>query len=256
MKKYVISLIFLLILSVFSGCDYYDDVDISIKLTEPDSLGIVEYNAGVSTKENAARLNLLRYELDAIDDGQIKITFPEKIKDDSGTEFAIDSFGGAIGPNAPLQKFDLIINVQEKANTDNPITLTIDAGSLPLNTSNWNDIQISYLADDTVTVIPLEEVVFIGDEPFVYSLYLKEKDKSGSTSDATDSDKWYEIPETQCTGGEKVIVKVKQPGDNTKRSLNMGNKPLEPVTVKSEYAQYEFIMPYHNVTLTIVDKQN
>ena len=27
MKKYVISLMFLLILSVFSGCDYYDDVD-------------------------------------------------------------------------------------------------------------------------------------------------------------------------------------------------------------------------------------
>ena len=155
-----------------------------------------------------------------------------------------------------MQKFDLIINVQETANTDNPITLTIDAGSLPLNTSNWNDIQISYLADDTVTVIPLEEVVFIGDEPFVYSLYLKEKDKSGSTSDATDSDKWYEIPEAQCAGGEKVIVKVKHPGENTKRSLNMGNKPLEPVTVKSEYAQYEFIMPYHNVSLTIVDKQN
>ena len=85
MKKHVISLMFLLILSVFSGCDYYDDVDINIKLTEPDSLGIVEYNAGVSTKENAARLNLLRYELDVIDDGQIKITFPEKIKDDSGT---------------------------------------------------------------------------------------------------------------------------------------------------------------------------
>ena len=31
MKKYVISLIFLLILSMFSGCDYYDDVDINIK---------------------------------------------------------------------------------------------------------------------------------------------------------------------------------------------------------------------------------
>ena len=100
----------------------------------------------------------------------------------------------------------------------------------------------------------MEEVVFIGDEPFVYSLYLKEKDKSGSTSDATDSDKWYEIPETQCTGGEKVIVKVKQPGDTTKRSLNMGNKPLDPVIVKSEYAQYEFIMPYHNVSLIIAEK--
>ena len=84
MKKYVISLMFLLILSVFSGCDYYDDVDINMKLTEPDLLGLVEYHAGVSTKENAARLNLLRYELGAIDDGQIKITFPEKIKDDSG----------------------------------------------------------------------------------------------------------------------------------------------------------------------------
>ena len=79
MKKYVISLIFLLILSLFSGCDYYDDVDINIKLTEPDSLGLVEYHAGVSTKENAARLNLLRYELDVIDDGQIRITFPENL---------------------------------------------------------------------------------------------------------------------------------------------------------------------------------
>ena len=58
------------------------------------------------------------------------------------------------------------------------------------------------------------------------------------------------------TNGEKVIVKVKQPGDNTERSLNMGNKPLDPVIVKSEYAQYEFIMPYHNVSLTIADKQN
>lgn len=123
-------------------------------------------------------------------------------------------------------------------------------------TINWNDIQISDLADDTVASIPLEEVVFIGDEPFVYSLYLKEKDREGATLDATDADKWYEIPKTQCTGGEKVIVKVKHPGDNTKRSLHMGNKPLEPVTVKSAYVQYEFIMPYHNVSLTIIDKQN
>jgi len=36
----------------------------------------------------------------------------------------------------------------------------------------------------------------------------------------------------------------------------MGNKPLEPVAVEREYAQYEFMMPYHNVTLTIEEKQN
>jgi len=256
MKKYVAFLVCLAVILVLSGCDYYSDADISVTLPEPDSNALVEYLAGVSTKKNAARIDLLRYELNEIPDGQINIVFPEKIMDDSGAEFSIDSFGGPIGTGAPLRKFELIIQVQEGTLPEKSILLTIDVGSLPLDTRNWNEIQVCFLADGTVAEVPMESVVFLSDEPLVYELYLKEEAPNGSLSDATDSDKWYELPKREYLGGEKVVIRVKHPEDGVERSLAVTHTPVELVEVRDEYMQYEFIMPYHSVRITIVDEED
>ena len=256
MKRFVAFLISFVVIVMFSGCDYYDDVSISVTRPEPDSNGLVAYLAGVSTEKNAARINLLRYELKAIQDGQIKIVLPETIKDKSGTEFAINAFGGAIGTNAPLQKFELIIHIQEGAMSEDPIALTIDVGSLPLDTSYWKAVQICFQSDGSVAEVPLESVVFLSDAPLSYKAYLKEEATNGSVSDATNSDQWYEMPKREYLGGEKVIIRLKHPENGVERSLAVTHTPAELVEVRDEYIQYEFIMPYHSVRITIVDEKN
>ena len=190
MKRLLAFAVFLVMIFSFSGCDYYSDERISVILPAPDSLGLVAYQAGVSTRKNGARIDLLRYELDAVQEGKIHLILPETIRDASGKEIEIDSFGGPIGTNAPIQKFSLVIEIQGSA-TAETVALTIDAGALPLDTSYWNDIELCFLADGTVMEIPLESVVFRSDEPLVYKLHLKEKGQNGAVSDATDSDKWY-----------------------------------------------------------------
>lgn len=255
MKRYVAFLISLVVMLLFSGCDYYSDDTVSITLPEPDSMDVVEYMAGISAKKNTARINYLRYELDTVADGQIHITLPETIRDETGAEFAIDAFGGPVGPSAPLQKFELIIHVQEGV-MEEPIALTIDAGALPLDTRDWDEVQVCFLAENAVAEIPLESVAFLSDEPLVYKVYLKEEAQNGALSDASDSDKWYEPPKTDYCGGEKVTVRIKQPEDGIERSLTVTHEPVELVEVREEYMQYEFIMPYHDVRITIVDNED
>ena len=255
MKKIIAITISVMILFAFFGCDYYDDEAVSITLDTPNSNGLIEYQAGISEKANAARINLLRYKLDSIQNGQIKIKLPEKIKNESGKEYPIDSFGGAMGTNAPLERFSLIVQVETSTTTESPIELTIDVGSLPLDTSAWNDIQICYLLGNTEITIPVEDIVFLSNEPLDYYLHLKERDVSGETSNAMYSDKWYEIPNTYQVGGEKVVVRVKHSNEELTRTLYLNNTPLEPVEICDEYIQFEFVMPYHDTSVTIVDKQ-
>ena len=255
MKKIIAITVSVMLLFTFFGCDYYDDETVSIAFESPDSDGLIEYQAGISAKENAARINLLRYRLASVEDGQIKIKLPEKIKNESGKEYSIDSFGGAMGTNAPLERFSLIVQVETGTITDNSMVLTVDVGSLPLDTSAWNDIQICYLLDDTEITIPVEDIVFLSNEPLDYYLHLKERDVSGETSNAMYSDKWYEIPNTYQVGGEKVVVRVKHSNEELTRTLSLNNTPLEPVEICDEYIQFEFVMPYHDTSITIVDKQ-
>ena len=87
MKKSAFLLVLVTVLILLSGCDYYIDEHISITYDEPDIIGVNEYEAGVSTEKNAARIFRLGYEIDVITDGQIKVTLPEKIKDEIGTEY-------------------------------------------------------------------------------------------------------------------------------------------------------------------------
>ncbi len=244
-----------MLLFTFWGCDYYDDEAVSITFESPDSNGLIEYQAGIGYGKNAARINLLRYNLDSVQDGQIKIKLPEKIKNESGKEYPIVSFGGATGTNAPMKRFSLIIQIKEYTMTDNPISLTINVGSLPLDTSDWNDIQICYLSDNTEITIPVEDVVFLSNEPLDYYLHLKERDVSGETSNAMYSDKWYEIPNTNQVGGEKVILRVKHSNEELTRTLYLKNTPLEPVEICDNYIQFEFVMPYHDTSITIVDAE-
>lgn len=253
MKTTTIFLVFFMVLMLLAGCDYYSDAYISVTHSEPDSMGVIEYQAGVSEKKNAARIFLLRYELDPITDGQIQITLPKIIKDESGTEYPIASFGGAIGTNAPVRKFELIISIPEGVSPETPITLTIDVGALPLNTSDWSDIAIHFPSDGTVTQVPLESVVFLSDEPLAYNLYLKEKNDKGSVSDARDTDIWYHLPDTEYLGGEKVIIQLKPPKEGSERRVTVSSEVLEPVLIQETYIQYEFIMPYHSVTVLITD---
>ncbi len=253
MKKYTLFLTFFMVLFLFSSCDYYSDAYISITRSEPDSIGVNEYQAGVSAKKNSVRIFRLGYELDAITDGQVNITLPEKIMDETGTEYAIDSFGGPTGSNAPSQKFKMILHIQEGTSPETPVTLTIDVGSLPLDTSYWDDIELQFSADDTVTQVPLESVIFLSDEPLVYKLLLKEKNDKGSVSDARDSDIWYHLPDTEYLGGERVIIQLKPFKEDSKRTLTVRSEVLEPVIINEAYTQYEFIMPYHGVTVMITD---
>jgi len=256
MKRRTIFLVFFMVLFLLSGCDYYSDAYISVMLPNPDVIGVNEYQASVSAKKNAVRIFQLSYELDAIMDGQIHIAFPEKITDETGTEYPIYSFGGPIGTNAPSQKFKLILHIQEGTVPETPVTLTIDVGALPLDTSCWDDIEIQFSADGTVTQVPLESVIFLSDEPLVYDLLLKEKNDKGSVSDARDSDIWYHLPDTEYLGGEKVIIQLKQPKEDSERILTVRSEVLEPVIINEAYVQYEFIMPYHGVTVMITDTPN
>jgi hypothetical protein len=256
MKKYCVLLVLLMLLGLFSGCDYYSDESISVTLPESDSNGLVEYMAGVSAEKNTARIDLLKYELDEIRDGQIHITLPETIENTSGSAFPIAAFGGPIGTSAPLQKFELMIQIQSGVTAEEAIALTIDAGSLPLDTRHWRDIQICFLAEGTVVEIPVESVIFLSDEPLIYKLHLKEEAPNGSISDAADSSKWYEIPNPECLAGEKVVIRIKHPEDGVDRSLAVTHEPVELVDVQDEYMQYEFTMPYHDVRLTIVDEKD
>ena len=137
---------------------------------------------------------------------------------------------------------------------DSPIELTVDAGKLPLNTENWNSVQICFLSDGAVAEIPTESVIFLSDEPLVYRLYLKEEKENGSVFDASDSEKWYEIPPTECFGGEKVIIRVRNPEDGTERRLSVTHEPVDITEVREEYTEYQFTMPYHNVRITIADE--
>ena len=253
MKKATVFLVFFMVLILLSGCDYYSDADISVTLPEPDSMGVIEYQAGVSEKKNAARIFLLRYELDPITDGQIQITLPKIIKDESGTEYPIASFGGAIGTNAPVRKFELIISIPEGVSPETPIALTIDVGALPLDASDWSDIEIHFSSDGTVTQVPLESVIFLSDEPLVYDLLLKKKKDNGSVWDARDTDIWYNLPDTEYLGGEKVIIQLKPPKEGSERRVTVRSEVLEPVLIQETYIQYEFIMPYHSVTVLITD---
>lgn len=222
-------------------------------MPKPDKDGLVEYQAGLSDKKNAARVELLRYEIDALKDGQIYIALPETLKDSAGTQYTIDSFGGPIGPNALLQPFGLVIQICEGL-PEEPISLTVDAGSLPLDTSYWEDVQVCFLADGTSVEIPLETVIFQSAVPLAYKLYLKEEGDDGSISDAADSDKWYETPKEEYAGGEKVTLKLKCSDGDSKRSLAVSHEPVT-VTDYGDYLQYEFIMPYHSVRVTIMQGQ-
>ena len=56
MKKIIAMTISVVLLLAFFGCDYYDDETVSITFESPDSNGLIEYQAGISTKENAARM--------------------------------------------------------------------------------------------------------------------------------------------------------------------------------------------------------
>ena len=79
MRKCALFLVFVMVLILFSGCDYYSDAYISVAYPAPDTIGVNGYQAGISTKKNSARIFQLSYVLDAITDGQIKVTLPQKI---------------------------------------------------------------------------------------------------------------------------------------------------------------------------------
>ena len=152
MRKFAIFLVSFMALILLSGCDYYSDAYISVTPPTPDILGVSEYQAGVSAEKNTARLFQLSYVLDAMTDGRIQVTLPEIIEDETGAQYPIDSFGGPTGTNAPVHKFKLILHVSEGSAPETPLTLTVDVGALPLHTSYWEDVEIEFSADGTVTL--------------------------------------------------------------------------------------------------------
>ena len=174
---------------VFSSCDYYDNESINVVYDAPNEDGIISYEAGISTKQNAARLNKLEYQIEKAENNQIIIKFPETVKNDSGTEYKIQEFGGSTGTNAPLQLFLLIININEDLIENKPISLTIDVGTLPLDVTCWTDVEI--YCKGSVSTIQVKNIKFISDQPLIYSLLSEEIDENGEKSYVMSSEKWY-----------------------------------------------------------------
>ena len=138
---------------------------------------------------------------------------------------------------------------------DENILLTIDVGNLPLDTTHWNNIRILSHTNDFVSEVNVENVKFISDEPISYFLHLMQRDENGEASNAMYSEKWYETPSLNQRGGENVVIKVKNPNNNNiNRSLLLNNKELKTVIIYDDYLEYEFIMPFKDVSITIVDK--
>ena len=241
------------LLIAFYGCDYYRDEKINIVLEQTDSNGLIEYQADVSYKTNTARIILLRYKFGAIQDNQIKIELPETIKNKSEKEYPIDSFGGSKGVNAPREDFSLIIEIESDYIEHEPIALTVNVGSLPLDTSYWDNVRICFVSTNAEITIPVEDVKFLSDEPLTYFLSLYEIRSDDLKYNASFSDKWYETPNDYQCGGEKVILKIKHPDKNSERKLCLHNTPLEPTFECDEYIQFEFEMPYHDISITITD---
>ena len=117
-------------------------------------------------------------------------------------------------------------------------------GALPLDTSYWDDIEIEFSADGTLTQVPLESVIFLSDAPLVYDLLLKIKKDNGSVWDARDTDMWYHLPDTEYLGGEKVIIQLKPPKEGSERHVTVRSEVLEPVLIQEAYMQYEFIISF------------
>lgn len=253
MKAKVICVLFLIVTLtlVFSGCEYYDDELISVVYDAPNEDGIISYEAGISVKQNAARLNKLEYQIEKAENNQITIKFPETVKNDSGTEYKIQEFGGSTGTNAPLEHFLLIININEDLIENKPVSLTIDVGTLPLDVTHWMDIEIH--CKGSVLTIQVQDVKFISNQPLIYSLLAEEIDENDEKSYVMSSEKWYQIPNKNYQGGETVIIKLKHPKNGISRSLRLNNRELHPTATYDDYIEYEFVMPYHDSTLSLVD---
>ena len=253
MKAKVIYILFLIVTLalVFSGCEYYDDELICVVYDAPNEDGIILYEAGISVKQNAARLNKLEYQIEKAENNQIIIKFPETVKNDSGTEYKIQEFGGGTGTNAPLQRFQLIININEDLIENKTISLTIDVGTLPLDVTYWTDVEI--YCKGSVSTIQVKDVKFISDQPLIYSLLSEEIDENGEKSYVKSSEKWYQIPNKNYRGGETIIIKLKHPENGIRRSLRFNNRELHPTATYDDYIEYEFVMPYRDSTLSLVD---
>ena len=253
MKAKVIYVLFLIVTLafVFSSCDYYDNESINVVYDAPNEDGIISYEAGISTKQNAARLNKLEYQIEKAENNQIIIKFPETVKNDSGTEYKIQEFGGSTGTNAPLQLFLLIININEDLIENKPISLAIDVGTLPLDVTCWTDVEI--YCKGSVSTIQVKNIKFISDQPLIYSLLSEEIDENGEKSYVMSSEKWYQIPNKNYQGGETVIIKLKHPKNGISRSLRFNNRELQPTATYDDYIEYEFVMPYRDSTLSLVD---
>ncbi len=253
MKGKVIFILFLIatFAFVFSGCDYYNDELISVVYDTPNEDGIISYEAGISAEQNAARLERLEYQIEKAENNQITIKLPETVKSDSGTEYKIKEFGGSTGFNAPLQYFLLIININEDLIENKAISLTIDVGALPLDVTYWTDVEIC--CKGSVSTVQVKDIKFISDQPLTYILTSEEIDENDETSYVLSSEKWYEIPNHKYQGGEKVIIKLKHPKNGISRSLRLNNKELQPTATYDDYIEYEFVMPYCDRSLSLVD---
>jgi hypothetical protein len=241
------------LLLTLSSCDYYDDEYISVAFDAPTEDGVISYEAGINTEKNIARLSKLEYQIEAIDNNEIAITFPQTVRSDSGKDYKIEKFGGSTGTNAPLQHFTLIINVEEEFTSEEAISLTINVGALPLDASHWADVEIR--CANTVSIVPVEDIRFNSDQPLVYYLLIEEIDGNDEKSFVISPEKWYQTPNKYYPGGEKVSIKLKHPDTGAPRSLSLNNKELQPIATYDDYIEYEFIMPYYDSTLTLVDEK-
>ena len=73
MKAKVIYVLFLIVTLafVFSSCDYYDNESINVVYDAPNEDGIISYEAGISTKQNAARLNKVAHQIEKAENNQL-----------------------------------------------------------------------------------------------------------------------------------------------------------------------------------------
>lgn len=248
--KRICSLLLALVLMIgLVGCDFYSDDYIRVTLDSPDETGLISYEASFSFEANAARLLHLRYHFDSIDSSEISVTFPQQIVNDDGTTYPILEFGGATGTNAPLRLFSLSIHIANGSMPTDQLQITVNAGALPIETSCWSDVSIIFDETDEECSIDCDNVKFSTDEPLEYHI------------NQYYNDEWY-IPKSVTNetipvwhiGGEKVTIRLNHPDADTVRTLRIHNTVQQPVAVYDDYIEYEFIMPYRDISIYVEDK--
>lgn len=259
-KTIILAAMLLITVTILSGCMsscFYKDGEVIKKFDEPYENGLASYYAGLNNRKGTARLRGASYIVDSTSNGEIFIKLPQIVESDSGEKYEIKEFGGPTGTHAPLEYFEIGINVKNGSSPSEEISLTVDAGALPLDTHNFADyVEVVFEETGEKIEIPLYKVKFLTNGPIEYYVCLDDYRKFDSKwiDDDTEIESlFYNVPNSTYIGGNEIAVQVKHPNDGYERKLFVGPREIEPYAIHKDYIEYRFTMPYEDLILDIED---